>query len=159
MKKATLLFLIKKDADKISEICLAMKKRGFGKGRWNGAGGKVEEGENFEKAAIRETEEEIGVSVKKILKVAELVFEFPSKPEWNQVVNAFFSESWEGKPEESEEMSPGWFRVEEIPFVDMWPDDVYWLPLVIDEKKLKAKFVFGENDVILHKQVEEVAGF
>jgi hypothetical protein len=36
-KQATLLFLIKDQ-----KILLAMKKRGFGKGRWNGVGGKPE---------------------------------------------------------------------------------------------------------------------
>jgi hypothetical protein len=48
MRNATLLFLIKKSGDQISEICLAMKKRGFGVGRWNGAGGKVSQGETIE---------------------------------------------------------------------------------------------------------------
>jgi 8-oxo-dGTP diphosphatase/2-hydroxy-dATP diphosphatase len=38
-----------------------MKKRGFGKGKWNGFGGKVEEGECIEDSAIRELEEECGL--------------------------------------------------------------------------------------------------
>jgi hypothetical protein len=36
MRNVSLLFLVKKTDGKISEICLAMKKRGFGMGRWNG---------------------------------------------------------------------------------------------------------------------------
>jgi len=31
-----------------------MKKRGFGQGKWNGFGGKVEPNESIEQAAIRE---------------------------------------------------------------------------------------------------------
>ena len=42
MKQTTLLFL-RKD----NHILLAMKKRGFGINKWNGAGGKVEEGETI----------------------------------------------------------------------------------------------------------------
>ncbi len=61
MKNTTLLFLVKKDADTITEICLAMKKRGFGTGRFNGTGGKLQEGETIEDACMRETKEEIDV--------------------------------------------------------------------------------------------------
>lgn len=34
-------------------ILLGMKKRGFGAGRWNGFGGKVQEGETIEAGARR----------------------------------------------------------------------------------------------------------
>jgi 8-oxo-dGTP diphosphatase/2-hydroxy-dATP diphosphatase len=34
-------------------ILLGMKKRGFGAGRWNGFGGKVDPGESIESAAKR----------------------------------------------------------------------------------------------------------
>ena len=40
-----------------------MKKRGFGEGKWNGFGGKVEEGETILQAALRELKEECGASV------------------------------------------------------------------------------------------------
>ena len=38
------------NADK---VLLGMKKRGFGEGRWNGFGGKVETGETIPEAAVR----------------------------------------------------------------------------------------------------------
>ncbi len=56
MKHTTLLFLLKDN-----HILLAMKKRGFGAGRWNGVGGKIEAGETIVQAAVRECFEEIGV--------------------------------------------------------------------------------------------------
>lgn len=34
-------------------VLLGMKKRGFGAGRWNGFGGKVQEGETIEDGAKR----------------------------------------------------------------------------------------------------------
>ncbi|CAN0505072.1 unnamed protein product, partial [Ectocarpus sp. 12 AP-2014] len=37
--------------DDSKEILLGMKKRGFGEGKWNGFGGKVESGESVEEAA------------------------------------------------------------------------------------------------------------
>lgn len=36
-----------------SKVLLGMKKRGFGIGRWNGFGGKVQAGESIEAAARR----------------------------------------------------------------------------------------------------------
>ncbi len=156
MKNTTHIFLVKKSGDKIVEICLAMKKRGFGVGRWNAVGGKVMEGESIEEGALREAQEEIGVLAKNISKVAEHSFNFPHKPDWNQTVHTFVSIEWEGEPTESEEMNPKWFAVSDIPYSEMWPDDIFWLPHIIEGKLLKTKFVFGENDLLLEKQVDIV---
>ena len=112
MRQATLCLLVKEN-QKDKEILLAMKKRGFGKGRWNGVGGKVdsEKGDkSIISAAIRETQEEIGVKIKKIEKVALLKFRFPYIPEnerkeWDQDVHVFLARTWEGEPIETEEMA------------------------------------------------------
>ena len=151
MKQATLLFLLKEN-----KILLAMKKRGFGQGRWNGAGGKPKEGETVIETAIRETQEEIGVIPKNISQVATLDFYFQNKPEWDQQVLVFITNDWEGDPSESEEMKPQWFDIGKIPFESMWPDDPFWLPQILSGKKIQAKFTFGDNDIVLDKKVEEV---
>ena len=49
-KQLTLLFVLEPEK---KEVLLGMKKRGFGQGRWNGFGGKVQAGETVEDAAIR----------------------------------------------------------------------------------------------------------
>ena len=36
------------------QVLLGMKKRGFGVGKWNGFGGKLEPGESFAEGAVRE---------------------------------------------------------------------------------------------------------
>ncbi len=163
MKNTTLVFLIKKDQkeNNITEILLAMKKRGFGVGRWNGVGGKQAENESIEDAAVRETKEEIEVDLSAAelpnLKVAELIFTFPNNPTWDQLVHVYFSDKWQGEPAESEEMAPKWFLISNIPFSDMWPDDIFWLPLVMEGKFVKASFSFGEGDIILNKNIEVVS--
>ena len=48
-KLLTLLFVLEP-----SRVLLGMKKRGFGAGRWNGFGGKVQTEETIEEAAIRQ---------------------------------------------------------------------------------------------------------
>lgn len=154
MRNCTLLFLIKKSDTKVTDICLAMKKRGFGMGRWNGVGGKTNPGESIEDATKREAEEEIGVKVLDMNKVAEIAFHFATKPEWDQLVHVYLGEKWNGDPTESEEMKPQWFSVEQIPFETMWPDDKFWLPRVIAGEQVQGSFTFGDGDVILEQKVE-----
>ena len=60
MRKDTLLFLF--DCGN-NRILLAMKKRGFGAGKFNGVGGKVVNGESIEEATVREAREEISVLI------------------------------------------------------------------------------------------------
>jgi len=151
--------LLTRNKYKQEEILLAMKKRGFGAGKWNGVGGKIDSqrgDKTIIDAAIRETREEIGVEAEGLEKVGLLSFYFPYKEEWNQDVHVFLVKKWQGEPSESEEMFPKWFRSEEIPFAKMWDDDKFWLPLVLEGKKVKAKFIFGEGEKIVEKIVEEV---
>lgn len=156
LRDCTLAFLVKRSRGQITEVCLAMKKRGFGDGRWNGVGGKVESGETIEAAAQREALEEINVILKDFKKVAELSFHFSYRPEWDQLVHVYLAENWTNEPRESEEMRPKWFNAKQLPYVEMWPDDIFWLPGVFQGNLIKAAFTFGENDVILQQEVEEV---
>lgn len=136
-------------------ILLGMKKRGFGAGRWNGFGGKVQAGETIEQAAKREILEEAGIVVNKMEKVGLIDFEFQGNPEILEV-HVFRANDFEGQPGESEEMSPTWYDVNEIPFEKMWPDDKYWFPLFLAGKKFQAKFLFGEADKVLEMEIKEV---
>ena len=137
------------------KILLGMKKRGFGAGRWNGFGGKVKEGESLEETAKREMKEESGVDIDDIEKVGIMEFEFEGNPEIIEA-HIFKAKNFEGELIESEEMKPQWFYIDEIPFKDMWPDDLHWMPLFLKGKKFKGKFLFGESDVILEKELVEV---
>ena len=158
LRDATLVFLVKKINGEIKDICLAIKKRGFGINRWNGVGGKVDDKkETVENAARRETKEEIDVDVQDLSKVAELSFYFPHNPAWDQMVHVYLAENWNGEPKESDEMSPKWFPVNELPFQDMWPDDIFWIPEVVKGNLLRAMFKFSEKDVILDKKVDVVS--
>ncbi len=152
MKKILTLCL----ATKEGRILLGMKKRGFGMGRWNGFGGKVEPGETIVDAAKREMLEECGVSIEKMEQVGVHEFEFDSKQGDILEVHVFRVDEFSGEPEETEEMKPEWFAFADIPYDRMWPDDIHWLPLFLEGKKFRTKFLFGEGDVVLEQNIQIV---
>ncbi|MDD5043273.1 MAG: 8-oxo-dGTP diphosphatase [Patescibacteria group bacterium] len=150
-KKILTLSIIYKN----NKILLGMKKRGFGEGRWNGFGGKVEDKEDIKEAARRELREEAGIFAKELEEVGIINFEFKNNPEILEV-HFFKADNFEGEPLETEEMKPRWFRVKEIPFEEMWPDDKYWIPLFLDNKRFKGKFLFRDMDKIVDFSLKEV---
>jgi 8-oxo-dGTP pyrophosphatase MutT (NUDIX family) len=148
MRIVTLCLLMKE-----KEILLAMKKRGFGEGKWNGVGGKVEKGEEVSGAAIREVKEEIGVDVHPdhLEKIGSFKFYFKGNEDWNQEMHIFTVRKWIGEPTESDEMRPKWYTHHEIPFPQMWLDDAYWLPKVLRGKKVSGEFHFDNSGKIIEK--------
>lgn len=137
------------------KVLLGMKKRGFGKGRWNGFGGKVKNGEIIEEALEREMKEELGIVPKDFEKVGIIEFQFQGNPEILEV-HFFKINEFTGIPRESEEMKPKWFDIREIPFDQMWPDDKYWFPLLLRGKKFKGKFIFEGRNKIIDYHLQEI---
>ena len=74
----------------------------------------------------------------------------------------FHISKFKGEPKETEEMKPAWFHIDELPFSQMWPDDVHWMPLFLGGKKFKGKFLLDRaSDItyqakILEKELIEV---
>ena len=149
LREVTIVFLRR---DK--SILLAMKKRGFGAGHWNGAGGKPEPGEAIIDTARRECFEEIAVTPGKLDKVAEINFYSQGKPGDDQQAHVYFCYGWAGEPTETEEMRPQWFDIDTIPYDSMWADDIYWLPVVLSGKKIEANFYFDANNQVADHQIK-----
>ena len=147
--EATLCFIFNGE-----EVLLIEKKRGVGEGLFNGPGGKLEDDETPREAAVRETVEETSVKPEDLEKVCELEFMHGQKP--FQLVHVFKTENYSGKSEESEEARPEWFKIDELPYEKMWPDDRYWIPKMLEGEKFTARFNFDEDgDEILSHRFEE----
>ncbi|KAJ2939130.1 hypothetical protein O0L34_g8443 [Tuta absoluta] len=153
LKKVFTLVFLQKDC----QILLGMKKRGFGVGKWNGFGGKLEPNESVIEAAARELKEESCVNVKTsdLNNIGQLEFTFEGDPVMMDV-RVFSTSVFEGTPAETEEMTPKWYDLDKIPFQDMWPDDMYWFPYMLKGKLFYAKFHYKGFDTILNYNIKEL---
>lgn len=138
---------------KPSHVLLGMKKRGFGMGRWNGFGGKLEQGETMEEAARRELFEESGIRALEMKEAGFIHFDFEDR-DFTMEVTLFRVLSHEGEPEETEEMKPQWFHHDDIPFDKMWDDDKFWLRAFLEGKSVKGDFTLDAKDKIIRHQLE-----
>lgn len=145
MKRATLSFLIR--PGRPDSVLLGLKKRGFGSGKWNGFGGKLEPGETASEAAAREISEECGLTVRPadLVPAGRVVFFFPSEPAFNHDVDLFVTTAWRGEPHETDEMRPAWFAVRGLPLAAMWRDDAHWLPHILAGSVVEAEFTFAND--------------
>ena len=150
-RKVLTLVLLRQD----SKVLLGMKKRGFGVGKWNGFGGKVEPGETIVEAAAREVREECGLIVdpEELEETAEMEFEFKDDPVKLEV-HVFQSRKFSGEMIETEEMKPKWFEEDSVPYQSMWLDDELWYPYMFRNQKFTAYFLFDGHDKMLNHNIE-----
>ncbi len=148
----TIVFLLRDD-----EILLGMKLRGVGAGYWNGPGGKVDPGESIEQAMVRECQEEISVTPTTYRKVAYHDFVLQNETaSWHQWTHAYIATEWQGEPTASDELVPRWFHLSDIPYSQMWPDDILWLPQVLEGKLLSTRIVMAKDEQVEDYEITEV---
>ena len=128
---ATLLYVVRG-----GEILLIRKKRGIGAGKLNGAGGKVDPGEDSLQAAVREFEEELGARPIAPRKLGEVGFDVVD--DVSILIHVFRSDALEGEPVETDEATPLWVPVDDIPYDRMWADDRHWLPHLLENRRFEA---------------------
>jgi len=157
VQQTTLCFLVRSDPPR--QVLLGLKKHGFGAGKYGGIGGKVAPGETVVEAAAREMAEETGVTVsaEDLRPAGSVWFLFPARPEWSQVMHLLLASRWQGEPAESAEVIPVWFDVTKVPYQQMWPDAVYWLPRILAGERVYLRFVYAEDNETLAAGPEEWA--
>ena len=131
------------------QILLIRKKRGLGAGKINGPGGRLEKGETALDSAIRETQEEVGVTPTGLEQIGELFFQFLDG--YKLHVAVFAASGCEGRLCETSEATPIWTDVGKIPYNEMWEDDAHWLPLLLRRKKFRGHFVFDGEKLLNHR--------
>jgi 8-oxo-dGTP diphosphatase len=144
-QRANLCFILREE-----KILLIRKKRGFGAGKINGPGGKVDPGESALESALRETFEELGIHPLGAEQRGELHFQFCDGYSLHCAV--FLAHDFSGEPRESDEAVPLWTPLDAIPYDEMWEDDRHWLPLLIRGQHFAGYFEF-DGDRLLSRKV------
>ena len=142
-------------------VLLGHKKRGFGVGKYNGFGGKVEAGETLVGSAVRELHEESGLLCAEadMRHIAVLLLETVAPgadTEKLLEIHLFVCTRWSGEIEElapppppggprrctesgsaddggnrSDEMRPSWFEPADLPLDHMWEETRIWMATVL----------------------------
>lgn len=128
------------------KILLIRKKRGLGKGKINGPGGHIEQGETPLMAAIRETQEEVGLTPLSPKHCGTLQFAFLNG--YTERCEVFQAEAYEGRLRETDEAEPFWCDETAIPLDQMWADDRYWFPLLLRGKRFHLRYVFDDDRLL-----------
>ena len=145
-ERANLCFIVS-----AGRVLLIRKKRGLGAGKINGPGGKIEPGETALESAIRETQEEVGVTPLEIEERGLLHFQFTNG--YSLACTVFVARGFIGEPIETDEAIPFWVALEAVPYAEMWEDDQHWLPQVLAGGSFRAWFEFDE-DRMLSREVK-----
>lgn len=141
MIETTLVFPLRPD-----QVCLGYKTSGFGVGKWNGFGGKIEAEESPSGNAVRELREETGIRANEVdLRwVAEHTFYQGGGAGVDIHMYVYTLICTKAEPREVEKMRPEWFAFDAIPYGEMWVDDILWLPRVLSGERLRGEFWFDE---------------
>jgi len=143
---ATLLFVIRDHS-----ILLIHKLQGLGKGKINGPGERLEPGETTQECAVRETQEEIGVTPTGVEYAGQLHFQFLDG--YGLRGDVFRASDFEGEPIETDEAIPEWFSLDTIPFERMWADDLVWFPHLLARRPFTGYFIFDGETMLDHRVV------
>lgn len=144
--RATLTFIVDD-----GRVLLIRKKRGLGAGKINGPGGRLEADESALACAIREVEEEVCVTPRAPVASGELRFQFTDG--YSIHVYVYRATGFDGAPRETDEAIPIWFPIDDVPYAEMWADDVLWLPGLLAGGSVDGRFVFDGDRMLDHELV------
>ncbi|MEL7059145.1 MAG: NUDIX domain-containing protein [Acidobacteriota bacterium] len=148
--RATLTFVRRQSAaDPAREdVLLITKKRGLGAGKINAPGGRLEGDETPAGCAVREVEEEVGVTPLGVEERGRLRFQFVDG--YSLDCHVFQAFDHRGEPRETDEAIPQWTPIDAIPFDRMWADDHLWLPALLAGRRVDGCFIFDGDTMLDH---------
>ncbi|KAI0322961.1 hypothetical protein OF83DRAFT_1089969 [Amylostereum chailletii] len=98
-------------------------------------------------------QEECGITAP-LEHAGSLLFILKNGPEWAFQIELYRADTYTGTIVETDEMRPEWFSASDlpiqvgkdvlpsIPFDNMWPDDVYWMPHLLSQKRFSGRADF-----------------
>lgn len=149
MKLATLCYVQDKKSNSTLMIHRVKKENDYHHGKWNGLGGKFENGESPEECALREIKEESGLIAKSIKMKGFITFPiFDGIEDWH--VFLFIIDDYEGDLIASNEGNLAWIPNEQLTEINLWEGDKIFIPWLFEERFFSARFVYEDGRYINH---------
>ena len=119
--------------------------------KWNGLGGKFENGETPEEGVIREILEESGLSIQNPKLCGLLMFPKFKGNDW--YVFVFTANNFSGELIDSPEGRLEWIPDEKILSLNLWESDQIFMPWIREGKFFSAKFNYEGDQLRGHHVV------
>lgn len=150
MKLATLCYV--KNNGKTLMLHRVKKENDIHEGKWNGLGGKLDDGETPEECVIREIQEECGLTLKNPSLRGILTFPiFDGIDDWRVFV--FVAKEFEGELTDSNEGNLKWIDDNELLNLNLWDGDKIFLKWLDREEFFSGKFIYDSGKLIDHHVV------
>ncbi len=148
MKIGTLCY-VKKEG-KTLMLHRIKKENDIHKGKWNGLGGKLENGETPEECVVREVKEESGLEIKNPVLKGILTFPaFDGVEDW--YVFVFTATEFEGEIIDSPEGKLEWIEDKKLTDLNLWEGDKIFLKWIEENRFFSAKFVYKDGKLLFYK--------
>ncbi len=133
------------------------KDRDIHRGKWNGLGGKMEQGETPEECAIREIYEESGLTVTApILKGLLLFPMFDGIEDWFAFV--YIAYDFSGELRESDEGALSWIPHPKLLDLPLWAGDHSFLPFLDKPGFFSGKYIYRGDNLIDYSLTHTLEG-
>jgi 8-oxo-dGTP diphosphatase len=148
MKLATLCYV--RQAGKTLMLHRVKKENDMHEGKWNGLGGKFDQGESPEDCVIREVFEESGLQIRNPQLKGFLTFpQFSKEHDW--YVFVFEAHEYSGELlADSPEGHLEWIPDEQLLDLNLWDGDRYFLRWMLDKQFFSGKFIYRDGMLTGH---------
>ena len=110
-----------------------------------------------EACAIRECQEELGITVSNLQYCGQHRFQFVDGLTMH--VWVYLTWDFEGVPTESVEAKPLWVSLDAIPYEQMWEDDAIWIPMMLRDEQFQGRWVFDGDKMLDYELLTQDAEF
>ncbi len=149
MKLATLCYIRDKSSERTLMLYRNKKENDMHEGKWNGLGGKLDEGESPEECVIREVYEEAGLTISEPKLKGVITFPaFDGFDDW--YVFLFTAENFSGELIDSNEGELAWIENGKLYDLNLWDGDKIFMGWLDSEKFFSAKFIYANGKLAEH---------
>jgi 8-oxo-dGTP diphosphatase len=142
---ATLCYVIDRKHNKTLMLHRVKKENDMHEGKWNGLGGKFEQGESPEECVIREVKEESGLTIRKPMLHGFITFPlFDGTNDWQVFV--FSADDFDGDLIVSNEGNLEWIPDDKVTSLNLWDGDKIFLDWLYRDDFFTAKFVYENGE-------------